>query len=111
MLHATIKALVEAGVLIGAGAFAKHLGILSSVDAQVHSTMQKRTSMLSYFVNLKMDLIVLCTLQTGNKVAAFATLPSLALQVLSLPGTSAMEALCIAAASLAASVASAAIAW
>ena len=41
MLHAAIKALVEAAVLIGAGAFAKHLGILSSVDAQVHSTMVK----------------------------------------------------------------------
>ncbi len=39
MLHATIKALMEAGVLIGAGALAKHLGILSSVDAQVQSTM------------------------------------------------------------------------
>ena len=41
MLHATIKALVEAGVLIGVGAFARHLGILSSVDAKVHSSMGK----------------------------------------------------------------------
>lgn len=35
MLHATVKALIEAGVLIGAGALAKSLGIVNSVDAQV----------------------------------------------------------------------------
>ena len=35
MLHATIKALVEAGVLIGAGAFAGNLGIFNSLDVQV----------------------------------------------------------------------------
>ena len=35
MLHVTIMALVEAGVLIGAGAFARNLGVFNSLDAQV----------------------------------------------------------------------------
>ena len=35
MLHATIKSLVEAGVLIGAGAFAANLGVFNSLDLQV----------------------------------------------------------------------------
>ena len=50
-------------------------------------------------------------MQIGYKVAAYATLPAVALQVLSVPGTSAFEAACIASVSLAAAVVPAALGW
>ncbi len=35
MLHTTVRSLIEAGVLIGAGALARNIGLIDSIDAQV----------------------------------------------------------------------------
>ncbi|CAK0786437.1 hypothetical protein CVIRNUC_009650 [Coccomyxa viridis] len=82
MLHTTVRSLIEAGVLIGAGALARNIGLIDSIDAQ-----------------------------TGYKVIAYATLPALALQVLSSPGVSITEALWIASAALVHAALTAALGW
>ncbi|EIE18826.1 hypothetical protein COCSUDRAFT_59757 [Coccomyxa subellipsoidea C-169] len=82
MFHETIRSLVQAGVLLAAGAFANNLGSLEKIDAQL-----------------------------GLKFAAYVTLPALALQLLSVPGVAGIQALTIVSVSAAFSAFLALLGW